>query len=112
MDFFQHITVKYSVLVNRSPVGFFSPEKGLRQGDLLSPFLFILAMEGLTQMLEKAKGMQWIQGFQVGRNPDNAVTISHLLYADDTLVFCGAESSQISYLNLTILIFESLWFAH
>lgn len=52
--------------------------------------------------------MQWIQGFQVGRNPDNTFTISHLLYADDTLVFCGAESSQVSYLNPTLLIFESL----
>nr|XP_016485156.1 PREDICTED: uncharacterized protein LOC107805603 [Nicotiana tabacum] len=102
------VSVKYSVLVNRSPVGFFSPEKGLRQGDPLSNFLFILAMDGLTQMMEKAKEMQWIQGFQVGRNPDIAVTISHLLYADDTLVLCGAESSQVSYLNLTLLIFESL----
>lgn len=37
-------------------------------------------------MLEKAKELQWIQGFQVGRNPVNAITISHLLYADDTLL--------------------------
>ncbi|XP_075083498.1 uncharacterized protein LOC142167239 [Nicotiana tabacum] len=100
--------VKYSVLVNRSPVGFFSPQKGLGQGDHLSPFLFLLAMEGLTKMLVKAKEMNWIHGFQVGRNPANSVIVSHLLYADDTLIFCGAERLQVSHLNLTLLIFESI----
>lgn len=53
-----HITAKYSVLINRSSVRFFSPQKGLRQGDPLSLFLFILAMEGFTQLLDKAKELQ------------------------------------------------------
>lgn len=97
-------TVKYSVLINRSPVGFFSAQRGLRQGDPLSPFLFILAMEGLSRMLNKAKQLQWLKGFDIGR--DRAVNISHLLYADDTLIFCGADREQILYLNLTLLIFE------
>lgn len=102
------ITLKYSILVNRSPVGFFSPQKGIRQGDPLSPFLFILAMEGLSKMLDKAKQMQWIEGFRVGRNIENTVTVSHLLYADDTLIFCGAEKLQLQYLNLTLLLFEAI----
>ncbi|XP_019236623.1 PREDICTED: uncharacterized protein LOC109216861 [Nicotiana attenuata] len=57
-------TVKYSILVNRSPVGFFSPERGIRQWDPLSPFLFILAMEGRSKIVEKAKQLQWIKGFK------------------------------------------------
>lgn len=69
-------TVKYSVLVNRGPVGFFSPQKGLRQRDPLSPFLFILATEGLTRILDKTKQLQWIQAFQVGRDPLNTINIS------------------------------------
>ncbi|XP_070005716.1 uncharacterized protein [Nicotiana sylvestris] len=52
---FSLTTVKYSVLINRSPVGFVSPQKGIRQGDPLSPFLFIIAMEGLSKMLDKAR---------------------------------------------------------
>ncbi|XP_019234325.1 PREDICTED: uncharacterized protein LOC109214820 [Nicotiana attenuata] len=101
-------TVKFSVLVNRSPVGFFSPQKGIRQGDPLSPFLFILAMEGFSKMIDKANQLQWLKGFDVGRVFENSVSISHLHYADDTLIFCGAESSQVQYLNLTLLIFEAL----
>lgn len=87
-------TVKYSVLVNREPMGFFFPKKGIMQGDPLSPFLFILAMEGLSKMLEKAGEMQWIKGFKVGSNIGNSVTVSHLLYADDTLIFCEADKSS------------------
>ncbi|XP_075099232.1 uncharacterized protein LOC142176070 [Nicotiana tabacum] len=101
-------TVKYSVLVNRSPVGFFSPKRGIRQGDPLSPFLFILAMEGLSRMLEKAKQMPWMQRFDVGNISGLTVSVSHLLFADDTLIFCGAKKSQVEYLKLTLLIFEAL----
>ncbi|XP_047260074.1 uncharacterized protein LOC124892947 [Capsicum annuum] len=63
-------TVKYSVVVSRSSVGFFSPQKGIRQGDFLSPFLFIRAMEGLNEILDIAKQLQWIEGFTVGNNTD------------------------------------------
>lgn len=86
-------TVKYSILVIRSPVGFFSPKRGIRQGGPLSPFFFILAMEGLSKMLEKAKQLQWIESFNVGRAPESLVIVSHLMFADDTLIFCGAEKS-------------------
>uniref|UniRef100_M1B0E1 Reverse transcriptase domain-containing protein n=1 Tax=Solanum tuberosum TaxID=4113 RepID=M1B0E1_SOLTU len=104
--FFCISTVKLSVLVNRSLVGFFSSKKGLRQGDPLFSFLFILAMEGLSQMLTKAKELQWIQGLQVGSDPSTTLTVPHLLYADDTLIFCGADSQQISNLNITLMVFE------
>ncbi|XP_075096129.1 uncharacterized protein LOC142174237 [Nicotiana tabacum] len=57
-------------------------------------------------MLDKAKQMQWISGFDVGRK--NSVNISHLLYAYDTLSFCGVDRNQVLYLNLTLLIFEAL----
>lgn len=69
-------------------------------GDLLSPFLFIPAMEReLTQMLEKDRELQWIQGFRVGRNPSTTIIVSHLLYVDDTLIFCGADCPQSQHLS-------------
>ncbi|WMV07154.1 hypothetical protein MTR67_000539 [Solanum verrucosum] len=54
-----------SVLVNGSPAGFFPSQRGLRQGDPLSPFLFIIAMEGLNDMLQKAQTNNWIRGFKI-----------------------------------------------
>lgn len=70
--------------------------------------LELSAMEGLSKMLEKARQLNWIQGFRVGSITCNQVIISHLSYVDDTLIFCEADRSQTLYLNLTLLLFEAL----
>ncbi|KAF3635679.1 putative protein SMG7L-like [Capsicum annuum] len=59
-------TVRFSILVNGEPASFFPSERGLRQGDPLSPFLFILAMEGYNSIMRVAIRNQWIRGFKVG----------------------------------------------
>ena len=46
-------TVSYSVLINGEPKGKFIPSRGLRQGDPISPYLFLLCVEGLSAMLKK-----------------------------------------------------------
>ena len=48
-------TVRYNVLVNRREVGPIIPKKGLRQGDPLSPYLFILCVEGLSSLIKRAE---------------------------------------------------------
>lgn len=79
---------------------------------ILSPFLFILAMEGLSKMLHKANQLHLTEGFKVGNSDGNCVTVSRLLYADDTLIFCRADKAQVLYLSVTLLIFETISSLH
>lgn len=101
------IIVKFSVLINDSPTSFFSSERGLRQGDPLSPFLFILAMEGLNDMLRTAQTNSWIRGFNANMEDRQSLAISHLQYADDTLIFCDADISQLKFLRIILKLFEA-----
>ncbi|XP_075092306.1 uncharacterized protein LOC107821421 [Nicotiana tabacum] len=101
-------TVKFSILINGSPKGYFHSHRGLRQGDPLSPFLFIIAMEGLNNMIKTAKVSGWVKGFEVNRSGANNLEITHLQYADDTLVFCDAEKDQLRFLRIILVLFEGV----
>lgn len=57
-------SVSYSLLLNGSPFGFILPSRGLRQGDPLFPFLFVIGMELLSRMLDKARDLSRLQGIQ------------------------------------------------
>ncbi|GJU73335.1 putative RNA-directed DNA polymerase, eukaryota, reverse transcriptase zinc-binding domain protein [Tanacetum coccineum] len=72
-----------SVLINGSPTKEFKVERGLRQGDPLSPFLFILAIEALNVVMLEAKNKNIFKGIEVG---NDKVYISHLQFADDALI--------------------------
>ena len=73
-----------SVLVNGSPSTEFSPQRGLRQGDPLAPFLFNIVGEALNELVRKAVKRNLFWGFSMGAN---SVDISILQYADDTIFF-------------------------
>ena len=86
--FFCISTVCFSILINGSPCGFFESSKELRQGDPLSPLLLVLLMEALGRMLDKAIHDDHMSGFGVGNLEGRSLAVSHLLFADDTLIFC------------------------
>ena len=71
-------TVKFSNLVNRNPSGFLPSQRELRQDDPLSPFIFILAMEVLSNLIHTAKMKHWIRGFKVHNSAQNGLEITHL----------------------------------
>jgi hypothetical protein len=82
-------SVHFSVLVNGTPSDFFSSSRGLRQGDRLSPLLFVIVMEALSQLFSITVQRGFLFGFSVGSGNNGVINISHMLFADDTLVFCG-----------------------
>lgn len=84
-------TVSFSVLLNGSPFDFFRPACGLRQGDPLSHFLFILGSEVLSRLLGRAELSGLIHGIKVSRATP---FIHHLLFADDLLIFSRANARE------------------
>ncbi|GJT65778.1 RNA-directed DNA polymerase, eukaryota [Tanacetum coccineum] len=84
-----------SILVNGSPTGEFQFQKGLKQGDPLSPFLFILVMESLHLSFQKVID----EGLFKGVSVSSSLQLSHLFYADD-VIFMGQWSDS----NITTII--------
>lgn len=74
--------VSYSVLINGLTYGNFKPTRGLRQGDAMSPYLFLLCVEVLSQMLDRAQCTNQMQGMRLARR---CPRVSHLFFADDSL---------------------------
>ena len=81
-------TTSYSILINGELKGFMQPSRGIKQGDPLSPYLFLLCAEGLYGMIRRVVENRELHG--VLSSP-NGVCISHLLFADDNLLFFEAS---------------------
>ena len=84
-------TVSYSVLVNGEPCGLIQPSRGIRQGDPLYPFLFLLCTEGLNGLIKRAESNGDIHGFSLCRRGSK---LTHLLFANDSLLFCRATMEE------------------
>ena len=100
-------TATFSVLINGSLSGFFRSSRGLRQGDPFSPYLFVIGMEALSCLLKRAVEGNFISGCRFGGRDGGEIVISHLLYADDTIIFCDANAEQLMYLRWTLMWFEA-----
>jgi len=96
-------TVDYSVIMNKEMVGPIIPGRGLRQGDPLSPYLFILCVEGLSALIRNAENRGDLQGVCVCRI---APRVSHLLFTDDYFLFFQAEESQTIVMKQILTQYE------
>ncbi|XP_057746417.1 uncharacterized protein LOC130965674 [Arachis stenosperma] len=96
-------TSSMSVLINGSPTKPFMMERGLKQGDPLSPFLFVLVVDVLHKMVGEAVRNGSISPLLVGR--DN-IELSHLQFADDTILFCLPEEETIKNYKRLLRCFE------
>lgn len=96
-------TVQYSVLMNEDGVGLVVPGRGLRQGDPLSPYLFIMCAEGLTSLIKSAEAMGDIHGIKVCRG---APILTHLLFTDDCFLFFRGNEKESRKMMDILSIYE------
>ena len=82
-----------SVLLNGSPLRPFRMEKGLKKGDPLSPYLFLLVSETLVYILKRAHDLNMIEAVRIGKAK---VSLKHLQFADDTLIFAPRIATCIT----------------
>lgn len=78
-------------MVNGEPRGFIQQSRGLRQGDPLSPYLFLLFIKGLVSLLNDVAANNSLMGLKVCRGAPN---IKHLLFVDDILTLCKAKKNS------------------
>ncbi|XP_041011360.1 uncharacterized protein LOC121255147 [Juglans microcarpa x Juglans regia] len=95
--------VSYSILINGIPQNPFLPSRGIRQRDHLSPYWFILCVEVLTKLIQKAESRGAITGFPIGRS---GLHMSHLFFTDDCLLFCKANPLEWSRLLFSLETYE------
>ncbi|XP_017250538.1 uncharacterized protein LOC108221151 [Daucus carota subsp. sativus] len=91
-------TVDYLITHGEHVMVLIHPTRGLRQGDPLSSYLFIICAEGLSALVKKYESQKYIHGIKICRR---APTITHMFFADDSNLFCKADSSEaMKLLNL------------
>jgi hypothetical protein len=96
-------TVRYSVRFNGKLLERFIPTRGLRQGDPLSPYLFLFVGESLSALLKHQINSNLIEELKICRKSPG---ISHLLFADDSLLFFRATPEQATCVNVVLRDYE------
>jgi hypothetical protein len=96
-------TVSYSILFYGSPSRQFFPTREIRQGDPLSPYLFLLVVEGLSSLVSRVVEDGRISGVHTSAK---GLKLSHLFFVDDSLLFCQENFQKWSNLMQVMLVYE------
>nr|XP_023887012.1 uncharacterized protein LOC111999127 [Quercus suber] len=97
-------SISYSLLINGEAYGNIMPSRGLRQGDLLSSYLFLLFVDGLSSLISKAAINQLMSGLSICRG---CPKITHLFFVNDSLLFCKANGQECHQLIDILCLYEA-----
>ncbi|KAL5581448.1 hypothetical protein UlMin_013890 [Ulmus minor] len=96
-------SVSYSFLINGEVQGSLKPSKGIRQGDPLSPYLFVICAHGLLELLINSEKRKLFRGVRIS---PSAHSISHLFFADDNLIFYRAKTSECEKIRQCLMCYS------
>lgn len=95
-------SVSFSVVLNGNVTDKFKAERGVRQGDPLSPFLFLVCMKGLSSLLNKAQDEGLVKSIQACRGGSR---VNYLFFTDDSIVFAKTKNGEIEKIAANINLF-------
>ncbi|CAM8905799.1 unnamed protein product [Rhodiola kirilowii] len=98
-------SVSYTIKINDQISEEFWPERGLRQGDPLSPYLFLLCTEWFAQKLRQGQEENMLRGIKICRG---APEVTHLLFADDSVIFLRANLGDVTNLKSILMKYEAV----
>lgn len=96
-------TAKFSLFFNCSPLGFFSNNRGIRQGDPISPYLFVLCLEYFSRLM---KQLRYVNGFRYHAKC-KAIDLTHLCFADDMIIVFYADKESVLAIKETVDSFSA-----
>lgn len=97
-------TITYSILINGVANDSVIPTRGLRQGDPLSPYLFLLCVDGFSSLINEAARNQMMSSISICRG---CPMVTQLFFADDTLLFYKASTQECQKLNDILQLYEA-----
>lgn len=95
--------MKYKITHSGKEFGSIVPSRGIRQGDPLSSYLFLICMEGLTVLIQDNERRRLLIGIKVARG---VPVLSHKFFADDSYIYCKAKGPMAAQVSHMLHVYE------